>query len=899
MTKSPAPRRSLAARLREPRLWIGLVSAALVTWIAWRAAEEEPGPGPLSSVHAALPELRGAAGCAGCHGVGALGDAEATAAMQAACVTCHAEIGAQLELQRGFHGTLEGGGDCARCHGEHLGRSFEPYSPQVFVSSGFESRAAYDHRGLDFGLTGAHARLDCVACHAHADATGDALATLFAQMDTRPAADTGPAQDYGKPRSASGRFLGLSQACTACHEDAHQGRLGPTCADCHGQERPFPEAANFAHTAAFPLAGAHAGHACTACHVAGSEHAIEAYGASTTRPEERTCVDCHASPHGVAFVSASGSTCATCHAAEPKGFTRADVERSRAAHGATGFALEDAHADVACELCHDPALAFAARHPGRAADACAACHADPHGGQFGAVAATPALCTRCHTTASFTEHKFDAAAHTAAGFALDGAHAAAACAACHAPEHAGAPPRYRGTPRACASCHEDVHRGAFDRPGVGALGAPAALVDHTARAGGAATGTPEGCARCHSTTSFRGIAESFDHARWTTYRLEGAHGSLDCQACHPAEPGSGRRLGPVERVFRPGTTRADVASCAACHADPHAGRFDGVPAATLDASSPDGAARVGCARCHVPESFAEVPAGRFDHGLWTGFALRGAHEHTGCVACHGTGPEPLEPSIRDGRVARRLGAVSEMFAGPVDQCATCHQNPHGARYDVHAPALVEQRIGCARCHGETSFRALVAFEHAWTGYALEGRHADVACAGCHTPLAPDATGRIRGAAAGTGAPTATRTRTADSSSSPARRIARAATPRSDRSPSSRSTTLATLGSRWTTCTRASTARRATDRRAPATGASSCGIDRSGRHASSATARPAGADERRRDPHGPRRSRSIHPVAAQFAAGNAVTREPATGDTEARRPEGAETETRGPRASQSA
>jgi len=703
MTNERAPRRSFGARLCEPKLWIGLVSATLVTWYALRAVQEEPGPGPLSSVHAALPELRGAGGCAGCHGVGALGDAQAASAMQAACVECHTEIGAQLAEGRGFHGTLAGGGDCARCHGEHLGRDFEPNSPQAFVVAGFDSRAAYDHRGLDFGLVGAHARLDCVVCHAHADATSAALAALASKHGAERAAAERPL----------GRFLGLSQACTTCHDDTHAGRLGPACADCHGQERPFPEAPSFAHTEGFPLAGVHAGHACTTCHAAGSGHAIEAYGAGAAHPPERSCADCHASPHGVAFVSAGGSTCATCHAAEPKGFARAVVERSRAAHGATGFALEDAHAAVACEACHDPALAFAERYPGRAADTCAACHSDPHAGQFGAVAADPALCTRCHTTVSFAAHRFDATAHGATGFALDGAHAAAACSACHAPERVGATPRYRGTPRACASCHQDVHRGAFDRPGALATRAPAALADGSAgaSAGAGAAQAPQSCARCHSTTSFRGLAEGFDHARWTNYPLEGAHGSLDCQVCHPAEPGDDRRLGPVERVFRPGTGRADVASCAACHADPHAGRFDRVPAATLDPDAPGGAVRVGCARCHGDVSFRALAG--FDHG-WTGFALEGRHADAACAACHA----PMLPDA--------AGRVRGAATGT--QCADCHADPHGGQF------LVAAATDCARCHTPAGPFTALEFDHARDSrFALDDTHARLDCAACHRP----------------------------------------------------------------------------------------------------------------------------------------------------------------------
>ena len=53
-------------------------------------------------------------------------------------------------------------------------------------------------------------------------------------------------------------------------------------------------------------------------------------------------------------------------------------------------------------------------------------------------------------------------------------------------------------------------------------------------------------------------------------------------------------------------------------------------------------------------------------------------------------------------------------------------------------------MGCARCHDETSFRALPGgFDHGrWTGFPLAGAHGEVACSDCHTPLGrPDDNGR--------------------------------------------------------------------------------------------------------------------------------------------------------------
>ncbi|MEZ6016773.1 MAG: cytochrome c3 family protein [Planctomycetota bacterium] len=744
--KSPAPeKRSFGARVADPRLWFGIVSASLVTWFAIHTAQHAPGPGPISQVHAAQPELAGASGCAGCHGESAQGGIEA---MQRACVHCHTPIGEQLAATKGFHGTLENASDCGRCHGEHLGRDVAPFSAETFELAGFATREAYDHQSLSFNLVGAHSDLACVACHKKADAAVGTLAQGLELPD-----------DHAVKH---GRFIGLQQACATCHRDPHEGRFGASCADCHGQERPFAEAALFEHTAAFPLAGAHAGHACVDCHVPGSAHAIEAEaaaapsGASVPLARQtngaptavRSCAECHDSPHGVAFVAAQGSTCATCHSPELRGFAAAEEAHTRAAHAAVGFALVDAHAAVACEGCHDPSLPFDERHSksatARAASACATCHDDPHRGQFGDALAQPGLCAQCHTVTTFAAHTFDAAAHAAAGFALDGAHTDVACNQCHPADPAAAPgavasARFAGTPRACASCHEDVHGGTFDRA------AATATVPATGPAPAAGRGVaanvaqePAGCARCHDTTSFRGPAEGFEHARWTGYALAGAHAAVACQVCHLPEPNGGRRLGPVAASFRPGASRAELAACTACHGDPHDGRFEAVQVASLV----DG--RVGCARCHTTTDFAEVPPSRFDHGSWTGFELRGAHGETPCIRCHGEGVAPNQESIRDGRVARRLGVVAEHFSGPLDRCATCHENPHGERYDVHAPALVEGRVGCARCHAEVSFRVPRTFDHDWTGFTLVGRHADLACAKCHAPLAPNATGRSHG-----------------------------------------------------------------------------------------------------------------------------------------------------------
>jgi hypothetical protein len=47
------------------------------------------------------------------------------------------------------------------------------------------------------------------------------------------------------------------------------------------------------------------------------------------------------------------------------------------------------------------------------------------------------------------------------------------------------------------------------------------------------------------------------------------------------------------------------------------------------------------------------------------------------------------------------------------------------------------QTGCEGCHRVESWQA-VAFDHGQTTYSLTGRHADVACAGCHRAGPPEA-----------------------------------------------------------------------------------------------------------------------------------------------------------------
>lgn len=681
-------------RLSRPRLLLALLSLALVLVIVLRDLERTS-PGPLAAVHEAVPELRGGAGCARCHHARGLA---------AGCVGCHAEIGQQLASGRGLHGGLSEAqrAACGSCHDDHHGAEHELAGERAFALAGFEPRARFEHRGLALAVLGRHAELGCADCHPRADA-----ALL---------------------RAGEKRFLGLDAGCQSCHEDPHQGRMARACADCHAESRAFGELGSFAHTPDFPLRGAHAIADCRSCHPRDGPWSVEAVG-SRSPPPARTCADCHPSPHAQRFVEgaaamlgkAAGASCAECHPSEPGGFRAALRASSAALHAASGFALAPPHERADCSACHPAGPEFAARHPGRGADDCAACHADPHGAQFLEPRERALRCIDCHEPQAFEPPRFDLAMHARTGFALEQSHARVACHACHLVDeriaHGGRV--FRGLSGACASCHADAHPEGF-----------------VARAADPSVASARDCARCHLPSSFADVPEGgFDHGRDAGFALEGAHARARCEACHArsdAPDALGRRFGRVSVLFG-----EPARACFTCHADAHAGRFDrpGLPLVVAGAE--------GCARCHSTERFDHGARAGFDHALWTGHALDGAHAFAACELCHAPRAEP-------DALGRRFGRVEEVFGGPVEQCSSCHPDPHGARFDAPGlPALVDGRASCARCHDTLSFRTgHERFEHArWTGFALDGAHAALACVACH-PAPADARERRFGPAAG-------------------------------------------------------------------------------------------------------------------------------------------------------
>ena len=671
-------------RFGRPRTWIGICSAVAVLALAVVDVAQSS-PGPLTQVHGRIPELAGRSGCSACHGGWTRG-------MTSACLDCHETISNNIEGRQGLHGMLprDKANQCARCHADHHGEGFAIVNRQSFVQAGFESVEAFDHARIGWPMEGRHAELDCTECHANANA--------------------------GVLPEGEHRYLGLDNNCATCHEDAHEGRMALSCAQCHGQED-FAELRSVGHERQLPLIGGHADISCRTCHADDGEHSLESLGHGGTRPPSRRCADCHASPHESSFVMgvaklvqrAPGASCVTCHVPEHTSFLERHLEPgaltvSAELHAASGFPLDAPHDAVSCEECHGPALRpFAGRFRDRSPDRCSACHEDPHGGQFTGGPFMkgehgmegehgPSDCLACHDRLSFEPHTFDAQDHGLTRLALTGSHLELDCEACHLRPTPDAPRVFQGTAITCGACHRDAHEGFF-----------AQHVRDLATQNGI-------CAGCHGTTDFSELPpEGFDHHRFTEFPLDGAHAQEACETCHVRadEPDLfGRTFGRITEVF------GRVEGCNTCHEDPHRGEFD-APGLPRQVNG-----RAGCARCHTTTSFRAL-ASDWDHRRWTGFSLEGAHGDVSCSTCH-------EPVNDPGP----LGRTWERAVG--SNCADCHEEPHRGQFAVAGVTR------CNRCHESAQGWDVLRFNHDLESrFPLSAAHKQVACASCHRPTDPE------------------------------------------------------------------------------------------------------------------------------------------------------------------
>ncbi len=554
-------------------------------------------PGKLSQAHADIE-----AECDLCHErFRKRGQAEK-------CLACHdhADIAADINKQEGFHGRLKQRGVvlCESCHTEHKGREADIVGL---------SPLSFDHSATDFALRNRHLGRECAACHKKGD-----------------------------------KFRAAPDDCFACHKanDAHQGKLGKQCEDCHSDKG--WRVTHFDHDKTkFKLVGKHHDTACLLCHT-GHRY----------KDTPKVCIDCHRlnDVHNRNY----GKKCGDCHV--PKGWREIEFDHDKQ----TKFPLRGVHKTARCSACHTGDL-----YKDKLKSQCIACHRndDWHKGRNGE------KCESCHNERSWRESRFDHNKQTK--FKLDGKHAKLACVACHK----GSPEKEKDK-RACNACHaiNDVHKG-----GAGKV-----------------------CSDCHSTREWK--KTSFDHGRDTEFRLRGAHGKLVCNQCHVIAPKEqklatacydchrrddvhkGQQGHTCQKCHAEESWIAQVkfehdlsafpligqhalVSCEACHTT---SAFKDAPLECVQChrSSDEHHGTLGeqCALCHNPNAWT---AWIFDHDTQTDFKLQGAHKKLTCARCHTSAVREIKQST---------------------SCPACHRND-----DIHLGAFGAR---CDRCHGLDSFQQL-------------------------------------------------------------------------------------------------------------------------------------------------------------------------------------------------
>ena len=304
------------------------------------------------------------------------------------CESCHSVKGWQVNIQQiqnhqnrfplvGAHAIVE----CDQCHknaaaGQFVGLSTACYSchqkdfltPVInHVALNFPTTceschtinnfvgAKFDHlKYTGYALTGAHATLECTACH-----TNNVFAGTSAQCYTCHTAD------FANSNNPPHMKLGLPRECGTCHTTTDWSNAKFD----HGL---------YAH---YPLTGKHAAVACAQC------HADNNYATTPT-----DCYACHkgdftgtTNPNHV--TSGFPTTCSTCHTTS--GWTPATFNH------AAFFPLTGAHATVACAQCHTNG------NYATVPKDCYSCHTADFTGTNnpGHVAGNfPHTCDTCHTT---------------------------------------------------------------------------------------------------------------------------------------------------------------------------------------------------------------------------------------------------------------------------------------------------------------------------------------------------------------------------------------------------------------------------------------------------------------------------------------------------------------------
>ena len=256
--------------------------------------------------------------------------------------------------------------------------------------------------------------------------------------------------------------------CVECHKEIaaelqsrkglhatypQDGGPGAACAKCHSDHNGEnfnlvhwnPTQGNFDHTkTGYTLDGKHATLECRTCHTL-KHIPVANRPALSTKDLNHTymglgtgCLDCHEDKHQGRF----GANCTQCHTTSS--WKGAKLDERNFDHSKTRFKLTGAHLNVECKKCHTAGQDGQPKYAGIAFDTCAACHTDPHKGEF------KQDCGSCHSTATWKKSTFTTTFdHSKTKYPLLGKHLEVACDSCHTKGDFKAPIAHDQ----CSDCH--------------------------------------------------------------------------------------------------------------------------------------------------------------------------------------------------------------------------------------------------------------------------------------------------------------------------------------------------------------------------------------------------------------------------------------------------------------
>jgi hypothetical protein len=597
------------------------------------------------------------------------------------CIQCHTKMVFSNVGQR-----------CQDCHADIHRRQLGANCEQCHTVRGWQvaNKDIQNHNNR-FPLTGAHAAVDCDACHKNAaNSRFQTMSTMcFSCHQSDFTKTTNPNHVTAKfstaceschssdnwlnakfDHSTTGFLLTgghsvpprecidchvnnnynlTSTACFSCHQKDFASATSPvphngfptTCENCHNTVQWTD--AKFDHSiTGFTLTGMHTvpPRQCADCHVGGN------YNLSST-----ACVSCHlkdfegtTSPN---HVSANfPQTCAQCH--DTSNWMNATFN-----HDSTGFPLTGLHRvpPRACTDCHTNG------NYTLNSTTCVSCHLKDFQGttnQNHKALNFSTTCDTCHTTAGWTPATFD---HNSVNFPLTGAHTVPprACTDCHTNNN------FNLTTNTCVSCHIKDFQGTTNPNHV-------------------AGGFAQTCEICHNTAAWQ--PATFDHSK-SGFPLTGSHTvpPRQCTDCH------------VNNNYNITNT-----TCISCHQTDYNTATSPVPHTGFPTT---------CQQCHDTVQWTDA---KFDHST-TGFALTGLHTvpPRACNDCH----------------------VNNNYNLTSTACVSCHLKDYqGTTNPNHVTANFPQ--ACDQCH-DTSNWMNATFNHASTGFALTGMHTvpPRACTDCH------------------------------------------------------------------------------------------------------------------------------------------------------------------------